>query len=214
MPDPLARLVYVDDSGHQQSGLVVYGWMHFDPSSWPRVLRRWLELRKRLYREYGIHVETELHSTDYINGRGRIAHRPPSRHVHGGVTYWKDLGQEVARELLAEVASLEGVSVGAVYRRCAPNPTAAEKVEVYRELIHMWEDELANRAEYALVFMDGNGSDFSYRTAHRGLKLDRRRIIEDPILTDSAMSQLVQIADLIAWCAFVAIEQHASHAFA
>lgn len=214
MPDPLARLVYVDDSGRQRSGLIVYGWMQFTPSSWPVVLRRWLELRKQLYREYGIDVEKELHSTEYINGRGRVTTRPPDRHIHNGVTYWKDLGQEIARVLLTEISSLEGVTVGAVYRRHDPNPTVVDKVEVYRELVHQREEELAARAEYAMVFVDGNGSDPSYRTAHRGLKLDSRRILEDPIMTDSATSQLVQIADLIAWCAYVAIENHSSHAFA
>lgn len=81
-------------------------------------------------------------------------------------------------------------------------------------MILLWEEELAARAEYGLIFVDGNGTDSSYRTAHRGLKLDHRRILEDPIMTDSAMSQLVQIADLIAWCAFVATEKHPSHAFA
>lgn len=188
--------------------------MRFAPNAWPVVLRKWLELRKRLYREFGIHVEQELHSTDYINGRGRVTARPPQRHIHTGITHWKDLGQEVARVLLSEVASLEGVTVGAVYRRHEPNPSVFDKVEVYRALIEQWEKELERRSEFALVFVDGNGTDSSYRTAHRGLKLDSRRIIEDPIMTDSATSQLVQIADLVAWCAYVAIERHPRHAFA
>lgn len=214
MPDPLARLAYVDDSGHQQSGLVVYGWVHFAPSHWPVVLRRWLELRKRLYREFHIHVETELHSTDYIHGRKRLTQRPPQRHVHDGITYWKDLGREVALLLLEEIRSLEGVTAGAVYRWHDPNPTAMQKAEVYRELIMRWERELTAASEYAMVFVDGNGTDSTYQTAHRGLKLDQRRIIEDPIMAESAMSQLVQIADLVAWSAFASVERHPSQEFA
>lgn len=214
MPDPLAHLIYVDDSGHQQSGLVVYGWVRFAPSHWPLILRRWLELRKRLYREFRIHIETELHSTDYIHGRKHVTEKPPQRHVHDGVTYWKNLGREVATILLEEISSLEGLTAGAVYRRYAPNPAAAQKVDVYRALIMQWEAELTDAAQYGMVFVDGDGTDSSYQTAHRGLELDHRRILEDPIMTQSSMSQLVQIADLVAWCAFVTVERHPSQEFA
>ncbi|MFT4280138.1 DUF3800 domain-containing protein [Microbacterium sp.] len=214
MPDPLARVAYIDDSGHQQSGLVVYGWVHFSPSHWPVVLRRWLEIRKRLYREFGIHVETELHSTDYINGRRRVTDRAPARYVHDGVTFWKDLGRDVARTLLEEISCLEGLTAGAVYRRCDPHPTASDKVGVYRAMIGRWESELAARHEYAMLFVDGDGSDANYRTAHRALKLDERRILEDPIMVQSSVSQLIQMADLVAWCAFVSIERHPAHRFA
>ncbi|TSD62582.1 DUF3800 domain-containing protein [Aeromicrobium piscarium] len=214
MPDPLSRLAYVDDSGHQATGLVVYGWVHFSPGAWSRVLRTWIDVRRRLWREFGVSVDRELHSTHYINGRGRISTRPPRRHVHEGVVYWRDLGQDIAVTLLREVSSLEGVTAGAVYRRCEPHPRQGSKIRVYRELIELWECELAERREYGLVLVDGDGSDGSYRAAHRRLQLDRRRTIEDAIMVDSAQSQLVQLADLVAWCAYVSVERHPSHEYA
>jgi hypothetical protein len=51
MPEVLDRLIYIDDSGHPASGLVVYGWIEFSPDRWASVLKTWLETRKRLWRE-------------------------------------------------------------------------------------------------------------------------------------------------------------------
>jgi uncharacterized protein DUF3800 len=46
------------------------------------------------------------------------------------------------------------------------------------------------------------------------LKLDQRRIIEDAIHLDSKSSQLVQMADLVAWTAYAAVDQHQRNEFA
>ena len=62
--------------------------------------------------------------------------------------------------------------------------------------------------------MDGDGSDTSYRSTHRRLQLRQRRVIEDAIHMDSRSSQLVQMADLVAWCANASIDQHAKNEFA
>ncbi|SDQ62403.1 Protein of unknown function [Curtobacterium sp. UNCCL20] len=214
MPDPLSRLIYIDDSGHQPTGLLVFGWVSLSPQAWRPVLRRWLELRKTLSREHGIDVERELHATDFVNGRGRISSCVPDRYVHDGVTYWKDLGRELAVRLLREMSCFEGMTVGAVFRRVDPHPLQAEKVSLYRDLVRSWEQELSADGELAMLFMDGNGTDHSYRTAHRQLQLDVRRIIEDPLMIDSASSHLVQMADLAAWCAYVAVERPRRHEFA
>ncbi|MFJ3036016.1 DUF3800 domain-containing protein [Curtobacterium pusillum] len=214
MPDPLARLMYIDDSGHQGSGLVVFGWVCMTPASWQPILRRWLDVRKALHRYLGIDVDRELHATDFVNGRGRIASRIPERYLHDGVPYWRDLGQDVALRLLRELSSFEGLSIGSAFRRLEPHPTQAEKVRFYRDLVREWETELDRSREFAMLFMDGNGLDHSYRTAHRQLRLDSRRIIEDPLMIDSTSSHFVQMADLIAWCAYVAVEQPNRHEFA
>ena len=214
VPDPLSRLIYIDDSGHQPTGLLVFGWVCLSPEAWRPVLRRWLEVRKSLHREQGIDVEQELHATDFVNGRGRISSRVPDRHVHDGVTYWKDFGQELALRLLREMSSFEGMTVGAVFRRVQPHPPQAQKISFYRDLVRVWEHELAKTGEFAMLFMDGNGTDHSYQTAHRQLELDVRRIIEDPLTIDSSSSHLVQMADLAAWCAYVAVEQPQRHEFA
>jgi hypothetical protein len=210
----LERLIYVDDSGHPQTGLVVYGWVEFAPDRWTSVLRAWLDMRKRLWREAGIPVTQELHTTDYVNGRGRISSRFPDRHRHDGVEYWKDFGREIATECLDTLRSAEGLTVGAVFRQGDPKVLARTRHDTYAALIDRFENELRDANAVGMVFMDGDGSDSTYRTAHRALKLDQRRVIEDAIHLDSKHSQLEQMADLVAWSAYASLDRHAGNEFA
>lgn len=204
----------MDDSGHPQTGLVVYGWIEFAPDHWTSVLRSWLDMRKSLWREYKIPVTQELHTTDYVNGRGRISKKIPDRHLHNGVEYWKDFGREVALECLETLRCAEGVTIGAVYRRADPKDLAATRAETYESLVARFEGELVATESLGMVVMDGDGSDPSYRNAHRKLELSKRHLLEDAIHLDSRSSQLVQMADLVAWSANSAVDKHAGNEFA
>nr|WP_197683327.1 hypothetical protein [Jiangella alkaliphila] len=124
MAATLDRLIYVDDSGHPQSGMVVYGWIECAPDRWAGVLKSWLDTRKKLWREYSIPVTQELHATEYVNGRGRISTSIPDRFVRAGVPYWKDFGRAVAVECLDTLRSTEGLTVGAVWRKGDPRDLA------------------------------------------------------------------------------------------
>ena len=170
----LNRLVYVDDSGWPQSGLVVYAWVEFAPDHWRSVLRSWLDMRKMLWREFGIPVASELHTTHYVNGRSRVSKRVPDRHIHGGIEYWKDFGVEVAIKCLETLRSAEGLTIGAVWRKGEPADLALTRQEAYAALIQRFERELASADSLGMVFMDGDGSDKSYRTTHRNLPLAQR----------------------------------------
>ncbi len=207
-------MIYVDDSGHPQSGLVVYGWIEFAPDRWSSALSSWLQTRKRLWREHKIPVTQELHTTEYVNGRGRISTKMPDRHVHEGVEYWKDFGREVAIECLQTLQSTEGLRLGAVYRRGDPEDIAQTRQQAYAALVDRFEAELNKSNSLALVFMDGDGSDTSYRSTHRTLELAQRRVIEDAIHLDSGSSQLVQMADLVAWSANAHVDKHSRNEFA
>lgn len=214
MPNALTRLIYIDDSGHPASGLVVYGWVEFAPDRWASVLKAWLDMRKRLWREFSIAVTRELHTTEYVNGRGRISKAVPERHVHNGVEYWKDFGREVAVECLQTLRTTEGLSVGAVWRRGAPEEIAKTRRESYAALVQRVEAELAVSGDLAMVFMDGDGSDTAYRSTHRSLRLTERRVIEDAIHLDSKTSQLTQMADLVAWSANAHLDRAEGNQFA
>ncbi|QCQ17250.1 DUF3800 domain-containing protein [Microbacterium sp. RG1] len=204
----LDRLIYVDDSGRTQDGLIVYGWIEFHPDHWHAVLRAWLDLRKKLWREMGIPVTQELHSTDYINGRDRISKKIPTRYDHGGQIYWRDLGRDVALACLDTLRCAEGLRVGAVYRRDPTAGTADLKYAVYERFIMDLEEQMSGSESLAMIFMDGNGADPIYRRAHRTLRLSDRGVLEDALLLESASSQLVQMADLVAWCAYTAVDRY------
>lgn len=210
----LDRLLYVDDSGRPQSGLVVYGWVEFAPDRWAGVLRDWLDLRKRLWRDSGIPVTQELHTAEYVNGRGRISRRFPERHRHDGIDFWKDFGREVAEQCLETIRCAQGLRVGAVYRRGRPEEFAQTRQGTYASLVSRVERELEQSDSLAMIFMDGDGSDHSYRSTHRSLELDDRRVIEDAIHLDSAQSQLEQMADLVAWSANAGLDRHDRNQFA
>ncbi|RLP75554.1 DUF3800 domain-containing protein [Mycetocola tolaasinivorans] len=214
MAPNLDRLIYVDDSGRPQSGLVVYGWIEFSPDRWASILKSWLDMRKKLWREFSIPVTQELHTTAYVNGRGRIARKVPDRHMQNGVPYWKDFGRAVAVECLKTLRSAEGLRVGAVWRQGTPEDFFRTKHETYAALVSRFERRLRESDSLGLVIMDGDGSDSSYRSTHRRLKLTERRVIEDAIHLDSRSSQLVQIADLVAWCANAHIDRHDANEFA
>lgn len=214
VPAHIDRMIYIDDSGHPQSGLAVYGWIEFSPDHWSSVLRSWLDTRKMLWREFRVAVTQELHTTEYVNGRGRISKQIPDRHIHAGVEYWKDFGREVAKTCLDTLRSTEGLQLGAVFRRGAPADHARTKRELYADLVSRFETELSASDSLGLIVMDGDGSDASYRTTHRGLDLRRRRVIEDAIHIDSKVSQLVQMADLVAWSANTHLDRHTRNQFA
>lgn len=138
----------------------------------------------------------------------------PDRHVHDGVEHWKDLGREVAATCLTTIRSTEGLTIGAVWRRGSPAEIARTRREAYSALVARVEAELETADSLAVVFMDGDGSDHAYRSTHRELKLARRRVIEDAIHLDSRTSQLIQMADLVAWTANAHVDRHPGNAFA
>lgn len=214
MNSGLDHLFYMDDSGDPSSGLVVFGWVEFRPDRWASALGGWLELRKRLARDFGVAVQTELHATEYVNGRGRISRSVPEKHLHDGIAYWKDFGRDLANECLEALRCSEGLSVGAVWKRGDPSQIAQLKRDTYRALIGSLEVKLRSENSLGLIFMDGDGTDTLYRAAHRSLPLKQRHVIEDAVHLDSRHSQLVQMADLVAWSANAHIDRHAGNEFA
>ncbi len=213
----LSRLLYLDDSGSSRSGLIIYGWVDVAPSDWARVLRVWLELRKELYREFGVRASEELHCTEYINGRGRISAHPPEGFVRTldgrREVLWKDLGRAVAERCLEAVRDCADLEVGVVYAR---GPSDAKqygraRYETYYRLLVQMNCDLRAAGSYALISMDGK--DGNYQKQHRRLPLDARRIIEDPMMHDSRHSQWTQMADLVAYCANVMLDPYPGNAF-
>jgi hypothetical protein len=207
-------MIYVDDSGAERGGLIIYGWVEVRPADWRIGLRSWLELRKMLFTLYGIHVSQELHATDYVNGRGKVSSNPPDRLRDAvGTILWKDLGREVAEHCLATLRDCNEIKVGSVFRRTSRRGAqyATDKYELYRDFLNELDRELAVTDSFGFVTMDGD--DPHYRAAHRSLKLDTRRVIEDPAFHDSRHSQWTQMADLVAYVANIHLNRHEGNEF-
>jgi hypothetical protein len=73
---PPVRLCYVDDSGAEDTGIVVFSWIECGISNWRLGLRGWLDLRKDLYARHGIPPAYELHATKFIRGVGNRQRTP------------------------------------------------------------------------------------------------------------------------------------------
>jgi hypothetical protein len=202
------RLFYVDDSGSVSTGLIVYSWIECAVDEWREGLRQWLELRRDLYARHRIPPSYELHSSQFVNGRGR-----PSTDPAWNLS--KQARWAVAEEMLATIGACPQLRVGTVYRRTADRGHAyhRQRDELYEELILHLDARLAGRDELGMVFMDGDGSAAGYYAAHRGLKLAHRRVIEDPLFQASHRSQWVQMADLTAYTAYHALLRHPAKAF-
>lgn len=207
-------MIYVDDSGSEDAGLIVYGWIEVSPEAWRRGLRAWLNMRKKLFLDYSIHVSTELHCTKYLQGRSQITSGPPSRFKNpSGAIQWKDLGREVGLICLETLRDCEDVRVGAVYRRTTATGRMyhQEKIAVYTLLVDKLDQELRATDSYGFITMDGE--DPAYRDAHRALTLDTRHVIEDPAYHDSRTSQWTQMADLVAYTVNIDLNRHAGNEF-
>lgn len=211
---PLNRLHYLDDSGEPKTGLAVFGFVEVEPTSWLSTHDSWLELRRMLWREYGVPTYAELHTSEYVHGRGRISKKVPSRHLHDGVTYWKDFGRELATICLDHLRSAEGLTVRSCFRLGAPENMAETKRELYKSFLDAKELELFERSERGLIFVDGDGSDKSFRAVHRGRESATRMVLEDAIHLNSSDSHFIQMADLVAWTALAAIESNRRNDFA
>ncbi|MBP3044833.1 DUF3800 domain-containing protein [Arthrobacter jiangjiafuii] len=207
----ISRLIYIDDSGSVDSGLIVYGWIECSPERWRYALRAILELRKSLYREHAVPPAEELHATKFINGRDRVSTRD-----HASRTEWKTLGRAIARDCLTVLRDCDDIRIGSVYRRtnAKGREYSLERGKVYEELLRQLNDEHRADDTYAFLSMDGDGSDPTYFNAHRSLPLDSRYIIEDPMFHDSRRSQWVQMADLVAYVVFTHLNRHDGNKFA
>ncbi len=191
------RLFYVDDSGAPDTGWIVYSWIECTITDWRIGLRAWLDLRKQMFADHKIPPAYELHAAHLIGGRGE-----PS--IDPGWNLRKLNRTRAMQQALAAIGATQAVGLGTVYRVTAARggDYAKQRAEVYDALVTRLDTRCAGAAEHGLIFMDGNGSEHAYYSAHRALKLADRHIIEDPLFQLSHRSQWVQMADLTAWTAY------------
>lgn len=94
-----------------------------------------------------------------------------------------------------------------------PDDVGRYKKALYERVLERIEADLREHECFGMLFINGDGNDTSYRDVHRQLPRSSRRIFEDPIAQDSKVSQLIQMADLVAWCANALLYPHPRNAF-
>jgi hypothetical protein len=196
-------LIYCDDSGSSNDGLVVFSWVEVKPDQWASVLGAWMNHRKSLYVRYGVPPSVELDASELVAGRG-------SPSLDATFNASSDLRRELVQDSVRAIGEIESLDIGTVYRRTPERGRAYQQVkgDVYSELLRYWDDRCAREGSFSMVSLDGDGSDKTYLKAHRRLDPVSRRIVEDPRYLDSPSSQWTQMADFLSWCAYQAQRRH------
>ncbi|MEL4505292.1 DUF3800 domain-containing protein [Luteococcus sp. H138] len=191
------RLVYVDDSGAERSGIASFSWVEVPEEHWARVLGCWLDYRDLLWRHHGVGKAVEIHSTSFTNGRGR-----PSTNDEFNAS--KARRRTVFAQGIDVLASDPAVQVGTVFGRTAGRASAfrEERMRVYQAMVRLLDERLRSTGERALVVMDGDGTDTGYLSAHRALRRSTRHVLEDPLFQHSDRSHWLQMADMVAYSAY------------
>lgn len=203
------RLFYVDDSGVEASGWIVYSWIECAIQDWASAHRGQLDLRRKIYAQFAIPPAYELHSAPFAGGRGN-----PSTDLAWN-RHKSNRGQ-VMTMALTHLADATELRVGTVYRHTIKKRRdyAIEKADVYEKLVGHLDGRLGAADEHGLLFMDGDGTDTSYARVHRRLQLDTRRIVEDPLFQASHQTQWIQMADIVAWSTYQHLNRDPRRRFA
>ena len=203
------RLFYVDDSGVEATGWIVYSWVECAIPDWASAHQGHLDLRRKIYTQFAIPTSYELHSAPFIAGAGT-----PSTDLE-----WnrhKRHRSQVLTMALTYLADATELRVGTVYRHTEKRRReyAAEKADVYAELVGHLDTRLGAADEHGMLFMDGDGTDVSYARVHRRLRNDTRRIVEDPVFQASHQTYWIQLADIVAWSAYQHLQRDPRRGFA
>ncbi|MFJ9522674.1 DUF3800 domain-containing protein [Kitasatospora sp. NPDC101801] len=204
-------LCYVDDSGtgdvRTMTGLLI------PATGWNDLLHCWLEGRREVERTWGVPKNAELHAVKLVKGRGTFCSTAEQEKQ-----FSKPARIRAHEMMLQRLARCEQLVVTTVACRTKVH------TDVYRCFVEHIERWAAERDTHVLIVLDGNpGPEDSdrlsgeaaaeawrqavrsaapYRDTHRGLPLASRRVLEDPVMQDSAYSQLIQAADMVAYAAF------------
>ena len=201
---PTTEIAYIDESYDEQafamSALII------PAHAWLDAFKRLQAYRRHLKQTYGIFTSKELHATEFVAGRGRIAPTPVP----------KGLRAFLFLQSLQVIASLPGA---AVISGCWPRPGLSQN-EVHAKAFARIQERLQRRSVaidgQTLVFADEGKEEELRRLARRsktwnpvgsrfGLwedgstykNIPNDRLIEDPVFKSSAQSYFLQAVDFI-----------------
>ena len=175
--------------------------------SWHDAFARVKAARQRLKEKHGIFTSKELHATDFVAGRGRIADRIvpkavraqifrqffefiptiPGVRVLGGA--WNNAGRSLPDTYAHAFRRLQD----RLQRRCSELNRRAVIISDEGQ-----ENELTRAARRAKVY-NPVGSRFGAWSGGKWKNIPTDRIIEDPIFKPSHQSYFLQVADFVAF---------------
>lgn len=201
---PDTYLLYTDESGDNQSTVMCS--LVVPIHEWRSLLRRWLQFRAWMFREHKVPASHHLHANKWVTGKDTV----PGIATRAAINADPQLRQNIAIEGLTRLSKIDPAQL-AVTRCDHPRTPAAYKEHIDR--IDAW---LGTNGDLGVVVYDNPGphSTSGYlHDVHRGLKLNTRNIIEDAWHQPAAASQLLQIADLAAYCVHAASIRDPSRSF-
>lgn len=189
-------LHYLDDSGSHDSGYVTFTWLALAPERQATALRQWMGFRTDLYARYRIPPDARLHATVLAAGYSTASTNP------GYLP--RTVGEAIIREGLHVIATIDGLSVGTVYRRFHREPAHA-KQQLYLKLVTHLAGELRPTGTAGTIIIDGDGTDLIYVNTHHQLDPATRGLLTGPLFRSGDYDQWVQMADFAAWSAYQSI---------
>jgi hypothetical protein len=192
----------MDDSGDETC--VLWSALVIPDHLWRSHLKSWIGWRKTLLRKYGVPVNYEIHSQEWLS-RNPV----PITGVDGTEIDITTHSKESRRDrsfVFEKSLKIIGSFAGAKLLTChAPN---TEKAALYGECLSWIEEFLELENDMGLVILDGRDQGYHYRNHHRLLPLKTRRVLEDPTEMPSKGSHWIQMADICAHAAFQSIRQN------
>lgn len=191
----------MDDSGDEH--VRAYSALAIADGDWKDTFAQIKAYRRQLKLQHGIFVTVELHATEFVGGRGRIAPTP----------VFKGTRCRLFRETLAFIGQLGGIRLFN-----AIGPKASETL-IFERLMNRINTNMRKSGSNALIFHD-QGKDYtslvrrlcvhnpiqsmygcwSGGASHKNIPLDC--ILEDIVFRDSATSYFIQLVDFCAYALF------------
>jgi len=199
------HICYLDDSGSEHRR--VFSLLMVHESEWHACFQQLRDMRRKIRDSDGIFVKKELHATEFVSGRGRIANQSIS----------KARRVEIFNECLRDIAQLPKVRI---INACGPKHS---EMRLFERLLNRTQRAMSGWNSRALCICD-EGKDYNHLLRKMGVynpipsrfgcwpegetrNVTLDRIVEQLFYRRSQDSRFIQAADFCAY-ALLRSEEH------
>lgn len=193
---PGSYQIFIDESGSNRDGIAVYSAVVIPMSQRQQADQNLLAVRSLLNSKYSIPASQEIHATKFVGGRGRPSTNPSFN--------TKESRLEAMELYLHRIGHMSDLTILTVYCHMDESVRDYRKTctELYERLISYINVICQISNSFCEITIDGNGTDPSYKKAHRRIDPDNRRVVGDPTFMPADKSLWLQVADSCAWSAY------------